>query len=59
MTNAEMLRNMTDFELASFVCDVPRCPEWRHKPSCINNCHACWYQWMTDDVRKDEEDCDE
>lgn len=55
MTNSDRIRGMSDWELARFICFVGRCPEWKHKPSCINNCIACWNDWLQSDAPAEEE----
>ena len=55
VTNEEKMKNKTTFELAKFLCFLTRCPPWKHKPSCINNCVACWNDWLQSDVSEEEE----
>lgn len=55
VTNEEKLKNKTTFELAKFLCFLTRCPPWKRKPSCINNCVACWNDWLQSDASEEEE----
>ena len=55
MTNEEKIKSKKTFDLAMFLCHIPRCPPQKHKPSCINNCVACWNDWLQSDASAEEE----
>ena len=53
-TNADIVRSMTDEELAEFICRkyfVPHCPI----PICKNDdddCVECWLSWLKEPVKE-------
>lgn len=56
MTNADMIRNMTDVELASFMYETGwngGCPKGMFftEASCLStSCYECWEDWLKQEV---------
>ena len=56
-TNADRIRNMTDEEIADFLCDIGECD--RRCPAkigdCIfsdSTCRIAWLEWLKEEVNK-------
>ena len=56
-TNADRIRNMTDEEIADFLCDIGECD--RRCPAkigdCIfsdSTCRIAWLEWLKEEVKE-------
>ena len=60
MTNGDRLRNMSDEQIAEFLCFSDciiageKCPQWNNN-YCGGNCQKYFYEWLKQEVREEND----